>query len=211
MKSKFPSRAIALLILIIIPLGFYFYYKQKIDALPRKAAKLPVLFSAPSFKYKTQLGDTLTNDSLKGSIYVTDFIFTNCRSVCPDLSKVMAQLQQNFVSNGVLKLVSFSIDPSRDSLQALKDYAARYGAAPRKWYFLLGDTATTWNTVEKGFKVSVGYETDTSEAGYSFTHTNNLLLVDPEGQVRGIYNGLDPAEVDSLYNHLALLMAAKNL
>ncbi len=85
----------ALLILLIIPLLFYFYYKQKIDELPKHAGKIPVLYQAPAFKFATQYGDTLTADSLKGKFYVADFIFSSCESVCPNLSKVMAQIQQN--------------------------------------------------------------------------------------------------------------------
>ena len=211
MNNKIISRAGALLILIIIPLGFYFYYKQKIDALPKHAEKISTYWDAPSFKYQTQNGDTLTNDSLKGKMYVADFIFTNCPNVCMDLSKTMAQLQQNFVDNGRVKLVSFSIDPARDSLAALKNYALRYGAINGKWYFLRGDTATTWNTIEKGFKVSVGYEHDSTGNGYSFTHSDKLVLVDDKGKVRGFYNGLDKSEMDSLYNNIGLLLAAKAL
>ncbi|HYV93616.1 MAG TPA: SCO family protein [Chitinophagales bacterium] len=207
MKSKVPSRLQMLLIILVIPLGFYFYYKKKIDAIP----KIATYWDAPSFKYATQNGDSLSSDSLKGKVYVADFIFTNCESVCPNLSKTMAQLQQNFIDNGDVKLVSFSIDPARDSIQALKDYAGRYGAIRGKWYFLRGDTTTIWNTVEKGFKVSVGYAHDNTGTGYSFTHSEKLVLVDEKGKVRGFYNGLDKAEMDSLYNGIASLMVAKNL
>lgn len=211
MNNKLFSRLVALLILLIIPLGFYFYYKQKIDALPRRAEKIQSYWDAPSFKYQTQNGDTLTNDSLKGIVYVADFIFTNCPNVCLDLSKTMAQLQQNFITNRRLRLVSFSVDPARDSIAALKDYAQRYGAVRGKWYFLRGDTSSIWNTVEKGFKVSVGYARDSIGTGYSFTHSEKLVLVDDKGKVRGFYNGLDRAEMDSLYNNIGLLLAARAL
>ncbi len=211
MNNKLLSRLLALLILLIIPLGFYFFYKKKIDALPKRAEKIQSFWDAPSFKYATQNGDTLASDSLKGRVYVADFIFTNCPDMCKDLSKTMAQLQQNFTDNARLKLVSFSIDPARDSIPALKDYAARYGAVRNKWYFLRGDTATIWNTIEKGFKVSVGYAHDTTGTGYSFTHSGKLVLVDQDGKVRGFYNGTDKSEMDSLYNNIGLLLAAKAL
>jgi protein SCO1 len=212
MKNKFPSRVLTLLILLIIPLLFFFYYKQKINELPKRADKIPVLYEAPSFKFATQYGDTLTADSLKGKFYVADFIFSSCESVCPNLSKVMAQLQQNFIANPQLSLVSFSIDPARDSAAALRDYAARYGAVRGKWYFLRGDTTQVRTIVENGFKVSVGYAQDSTEAaGYTFTHSSDLLLVDGKGNVRGIYNGVDSADVSLLYNNIGLLIAAKNL
>jgi protein SCO1/2 len=209
--KKTPSRLITLLILLIIPLLFFFYYKKKIDAIPENAKKIPVLFDAPSFHYVTQNGDSLSSDSLKGSIYVADFIFTTCGSVCPELSKTMAQLQQNFKDNPEVKLVSFSIDPVRDSIPALKDYAARYGAMKGKWFFLRGDTTSVWRMAEEGFKVPVVY-TPEGGLGSEFTHTERIALVDMEGKVRGLYNGLDKDQLDSLYNNIGMLIvASKNL
>jgi protein SCO1/2 len=210
MNNKFRSRFFALLIFLIIPLGFYFYYKQKIDALPKRAEKIATFWDAPAFTYATQNGDTLSSDSLKGRIYVADFIFTSCETVCPNLSKTMAQLQENFRENGMVKFVSFSIDPDRDSVPVLKEYADRYGAIKGKWYFLRGDTQTIWNTVEKGYKVSVGYEPGTG-SGYSFTHSEKLVLVDDKGKVRGFYNGTDKADMDTLYNNIASLIVAQTL
>jgi len=203
--KKLQSRLIAVLILLIIPLLFFFYYKKKIDAIPKRAKNIPVLWEAPSFKYATQFGDSLSSDSLRGSIYVADFIFTSCASVCPELSKTMAQIQQNFVSNPEIKLVSFSIDPMRDSIPALKDYADRYGAVKGKWYFLRGDTTTVWKMAEEGFKVPVVF-TPEGGLGSEFTHTERIALVDVEGKVRGLYNGTDPAQMDSLYNNIGMLI-----
>lgn len=204
--TKLQSRLTAAFILLIIPLMFFFYFKSKVDKIPSKAEKIATYWQAPAFSYATQNGDTLNSDSLLGKIYVVDFIFTSCQSVCPNLSKTMAQLQQNFEENGMLKLVSFSIDPLKDSVPVLKEYAERYGAKSNKWYFLRGDTSSIWNTIEKGFKVSVGYAAD-SAGGYTFTHTEKLVLVDSHGMVRGFYNGLDKAEVDSLYQNIGLLLA----
>lgn len=205
--AKFRSRLLAFCILLFIPLIFFFYFKKKIDAIPGKAAEIQTYWAAPSFSYRNQFGDTLNSESLKGNVYVADFIFTSCETVCPNLSKTMAQLQQNFEDNGRFKLLSFSIDPMRDSVSVLKEYAERYGAKPDKWHFLLGDTATIWKTIEEGYKVSVGYAPD-SLGGYSFTHTERLVLVDANGMVRGFFNGLDRAEVDTMYNSIAMLLAS---
>jgi protein SCO1/2 len=206
--KKLRSRFIAVLILLIIPLLFFFYYKKKIDAIPKRAKNIPVLWEAPSFKYATQFGDSLSSDSLKGSIYVADFIFTSCASVCPELSKTMAQIQQNFVDNPEIKLISFSIDPIRDSIPALKDYADRYGAVKGKWYFLRGDTSAVWKMAEEGFKVPVVF-TPEGGLGNEFTHTERIALVDVDGKVRGLYNGTDPAQMDSLYNNIGMLIVER--
>jgi protein SCO1/2 len=207
--NKFLSRSIALLILLVIPLLFFFYYKQKVDALPHRADALPIYWPAPSFSFETHGGGTLSGDSLSGSIYVANFIFTSCQSVCPALSQTMAQIQQNFIQKENIKLVSFSIDPDRDSIPVLKEYAASYGAKPGKWYFLRGERQTVWDMAQTGFKIPVVY-TPEGGAGNEFTHSERIVLVDAEGNIRGFYNGLDRADVDSLYNDLAALLVSSN-
>jgi len=207
MKNLF-QKLIAAIILFGFPFGFYYYYKHKLEDLPKQAEQVQTFWDAPAFKYATPYGDSLSSDSLKGKIYVADFIFTNCQSFCPDLSRTMAQLQETFKGNDNVKLVSFSIDPARDSLAALKQYAENYGAIRGKWYFLRGDTSTIWNTIEKGFKVSVGYQRDTIPPGYDFTHTDRLVLVDANGKIRGLFHGTgdEKDQIDSLNNSIAKLM-----
>ena len=203
--NKIVSRVVALTILIGFPVGFFIYYKQKIDALPNKQKEVPTFWNAPSFKYATQNGDSLSSDDLKGFVYVADFIFTNCEGVCPALSQTMSLIQLNFKKDDRLKLVSFSVDPARDSIPVLKEYANRYGAIDGKWYFLRGDTQTVWNMAQQGFKVPVVY-TPEGGKGNEFTHTERIVLVDEEGTIRGFYNGLDKQMMDTFYNNLASIL-----
>lgn len=203
--NKFTSRFVAFIILVVFPLGFFFYYKQKIDALPNRQKEVRVFWDAPAFNYPTQNGDTLNSNELKGHAYVADFIFTNCKGVCPNLSKTMSLIQLNFKNDDRLKLVSFTVDPDRDSIPVLKEYANRYGAIPDKWYFLRGDKQTVWSMAEQGFKVPVVYTPEGGQ-GAEFTHTEKIVLVDEDGKIRGFYNGLDKQMMDTFYNNLASIL-----
>lgn len=203
--NKFTSRLVAFIILVVFPLGFFFYYKQKIDALPNRQKEVRVFWDAPAFNYPTQNGDTLHSDELKGHAYVADFIFTNCEGVCPNLSKTMSLIQLNFKNDDRLKLVSFTVDPDRDSIPVLKEYANRYGAITDKWYFLRGEKQTVWSMAEQGFRVPVVY-TPEGGKGAEFTHTEKIVLVDEDGKIRGFYNGLDKQMMDTFYNNLASIL-----
>ncbi len=205
MNRQFYSRAVALLILLGFPLGFFFYYKQKIDALPHQAKTVQTFWNTPYFKYQTQNGDSLSADDLKGFIYVADFIYTNCGSMCPNLSKTMSDIETNFTDNQKLKLVSFSVDPERDSVPALKQYAARFGARDGKWYFLRGQKDSVLRMAEEGFKLPV-VANDHPMAGDEFAHSERIVLVDANGMIRGFYNGFEKDRVDSLNNNIAKLL-----
>lgn len=206
MSSKSIRQGLIAIIILGLPFAFFFYYKQKINQLPHIADSIPVYWPAPSFKYQTQNGDTLSSDSLKGYLYVADFIYTSCGSICPDLSQKMSEVQLNFKDNARVKLVSFSIDPQNDSLPVLKDYAARFGAIKNKWYFLRGEEHTVWNMAEQGFKLPVVANDTASNVMNKFIHTGRIVLVDEKGQVRGMYNALQRDEMDSLYNSMAQLL-----
>src|SRR5215831_6779416 len=106
MSPKSFRRALIAIIILGLPFAFFFYYKQKINQLPHIADSIPVYWPAPSFKYQTQNGDSLTSDSLKGELWVADFIYTSCGSICHDLSQKMSELQLNFKDNPKVKLVS---------------------------------------------------------------------------------------------------------
>ncbi|MBK6482871.1 MAG: SCO family protein [Chitinophagaceae bacterium] len=203
--NKYLSRLMALVILIGFPLGFFFYYKQKVDALGEQQKEVPVFWDAPAFSFQTQNGDTLSASDLKGHAYVADFIFTNCEGVCPKLSQTLSLVQLNFKNDKRLKLVSFTVDPDRDSIPVLKEYAKRYDAIDGKWYFLRGEKETVWKMAQEGFKVPVVY-TPEGGKGNEFTHTERIVLVDQDGKIRGFYNGLDKQMMDTFYNNLASIL-----
>ncbi|MCS6991891.1 MAG: SCO family protein [Chitinophagales bacterium] len=205
MNRRWLLRISAFLIVIGLPLVFFLYWKHRLDQAPREADQIPVLWPMPEFRSPYSERDSLSNQDLRGSVVVIDFIFTNCGSICPQLSMTMRQIQESFRNDDRVVLVSFTIDPLRDTFPVLRQYAARYGAISGKWFFLRPDTSTLRFLTNEGFKVPVVH-TPEAGYGYEFTHTNRLVLVDAMGQIRGFYDGLDKQSIDQLYDDIGRLL-----
>lgn len=197
-------------IVLGIPLLFFLYWKHRLDQAPQEAEQIPVLWPAPEFRMAYSEHDTLSGADLLGKVVVADFIFTHCGSICPQLSMTMRQIQESFRNDDRVVLLSFTIDPERDSFPVLRDYASRYGAISGRWYFLRADTSVVWRLAAEGFRVPVVY-TPEGGLGFEFTHTNRLVLIDSRGQVRGLYNGLEKESVDQLYNDIGRLLIQMRL
>jgi protein SCO1/2 len=142
---------------------------------------LPVLWSVPSYQLVDQDGRTRTPDELRGSVWVADFIFTSCKSVCPVLSAKMVQVQRA-IADPRLRFVSFSVDPERDSPEALHAYAKRWAPDETRWT-LLATTKESLAALTKGMKTLVEPQADPDAT----VHSAELFLIDAKGQVRGLY------------------------
>jgi protein SCO1/2 len=145
-------------------------------------APLPVLWPVPSYRLVDQDGRTRTPDELRGSVWVADFIFTSCKSVCPVLSAKMVQVQRA-IADPRLKFVSFSVDPERDTPEALKTYARRWAPDETRWT-LLANTKESLAALTKGMKTFVDPQADPDAT----VHSAELFLIDGQGQVRGLYS-----------------------
>ena len=176
--------------------------------------RLPTLFEAPDFALVDQTGDTLRSEELAGRAWVAHFFFTNCEGVCPLTTARMAALRDSLAADGHLgdgvRLVSISVDPARDSVAALRDYAARFGGSPpSEWAFLTGDSpGSVRRLLQDGFKVMAHAPpaaADTS-GDYQVNHSPRLELVDPEGRVRGAYDATDADAIERLREDLATLL-----
>ncbi len=202
-KSSFG--VIAAAIILIAPFGFWLYYD--VYKHPHAESRLKEYYQVPFFKLVNQSGDTVTSDDLKGYVYVTDFFFTSCTSICPKLSKRISEMQKNYKDEQRLKFVSITVDPVRDSVATLKKYAEKFGAVANKWNFLTGDKDSIYRLGEKGFYLSV---VDSANGEEQYTHDSHLVLVDGTGMIRGYYKVLeDSTEMDSLYNNIERLLIEK--
>jgi len=203
-RNRVVGIVVVAFLLIALPASFFYFFSSKVPPPPPAPHKFG---PAPAFMLKHQDGGTLSNDDLKGYIYVADFFFTHCNSVCPKLSQLMNKMQESYKTEPRMRFVSFTIDPLRDSVPVLKAYANQYGALSDKWYFLTGDAHYIRDTIaEKGFKVPVVPDGGTSD---QFTHTDRFVLVDGAGQIRGYFNVMDPPQTDSLYNMIERLLVEK--
>ena len=206
MKRNTLAAILAVAVLLVgLPLGFFFYFKSKTPTPPPAPKEF---FAAPNFVLTDQQGHTVSSDDLKGFIYVSDFFFTTCKTVCPQMSEQMAKVQEAYKSQPRVRLLSFTVNPEVDSVPVLKEYAARYGAFPDKWYFLTHDSASYLrdSVIVKGFKVPA--VPDNADPG-QFTHTDRFVVVDGDGIVRGLYDVLEPGQVDSMFNHIERLLVEK--
>lgn len=140
------------------------------------------------FTHYNQDSIPITNESLKEYIYVTDFFFTSCPSICPRVMKEMLKIYNEVKDDPQVKLVSFSIDPKRDTVKKLKLYADNLGIDHNKWYFLTGDKDSTLELANTYF---VAAFEDASVPG-GFDHSGKIILVDKEGHVRSFSEGTDP-------------------
>lgn len=174
----------------------------------RTADDLPVLATVPDFTMTNRDGRTVTRDDLRGQPWVADFIFTNCKAICPIMTLRMAEVQSSLDSAPIfkdVKLVSISVDPEHDTPAAMAEFAERYDAHPERWLFLTGEAQeTVWTLVQEGFQLPLDATPD--NAAMPISHSSRFVLVDAHGRIRGYYSSTDGQ--DDLLEDLATLIAA---
>ncbi len=178
-------------------------------ALPHPAeptAALPVLFDAPPFKLTDADGRPFDSTSLRGTVWVADFVYTTCTSFCPQMTAGFADLQQETANTPAVQLVSFTVNPDVDTPAVLKQYAALHRADPARWHFLTGDRATMWD-LSIGMKLSA----DVGDSAMQVMHSSHYLLVDQKGRVRGVYDFKDDGYVTKIAADARRLLAGKTL
>ena len=144
--------------------------------------------SVPDFTLMNQDGKNFGSADLRGKIWIADFIYTTCPGPCPMISNRMSELQEPLKKTDV-HLISFSVDPVKDTPQVLRGYAEKLGAEQGRWDFLTGPQSTIYNLSRDGFKLAVG-----EEKGVPI-HSTRMILVDRHGAIRGYY---DAAEADAM-------------
>jgi cytochrome oxidase Cu insertion factor (SCO1/SenC/PrrC family) len=143
------------------------------------------------FSLTERSGRTVTDQDLRGSVWVASFIFTRCNGPCPAVTSTVARLQSELKDEAGVKFVTFTVDPKRDDLSTLREYANARGADPERWLFLTGDEETIHTLLREQFKQAVGRKDDPdTKPGDEFSHSSRIMVVDREGVIRGIYLGL---------------------
>src|SRR5262245_39763808 len=148
----------------------------------RPDGPLPALWPVPAYQLVDQEGKTRTPEELRGSVWVADFIFTSCKSICPVLTAKLVQVQRA-IPDARLKFVSFSVDPERDTPEALRAYARRWAPDEARWT-LLATTKESLAKLTKGMKTFVEPQADPDAT----IHSGELFLIDEQGRVRGLYS-----------------------
>ena len=150
--------------------------------------------NVPEFTLINQAGKNFGSSDLRGKIWIADFIYTTCPGPCPMISSRMSELQRPLEKTDV-HLVSFSVDPAKDTPQVLRGYAEKLQAEPGRWDFLTGPQSTIYNLSRNGFKLAVSDGSD--EKGIP-VHSTRMILVDRHGAIRGYYDAVEPDAVTKL-------------
>lgn len=135
----------------------------------------------PDFSFINQDGDTITNEDYLGKVYIVEFFFTTCPSICPVMSRNLVTLQEEFKDSGDFAIASFTIDPEHDTPEVLKQYAENYGVTNPDWHFLTGDREEIYELANTGFGIYANAD-ETVPGG--FAHSGLFALIDKEGYVR---------------------------
>ncbi len=161
-------------------------------------------YKVGQFEHLNQDSIIINNAKMADYIYVVDFFFTSCPSICPKVMKEMLKINEATKNEPMVKLVSFTIDPKRDNVAKLKFYADNLDVDHNKWYFLTGDKEKTYALAETYFMPTP--REDASVPG-GFDHSGKLILVDKEGHVRSFSEGTDPSETPKIINDINRLIA----
>ncbi|SFU68578.1 protein SCO1/2 [Pustulibacterium marinum] len=160
------------------------------------------------FKLINQNGDTITEKDYDGKIYVADFFFTTCPSICPIMTANMADLQTMLKDDEHVKLLSHSVTPAIDSVPQLKKYALEKGVDDSKWNLVTGDKKQIYDLARKSY---LAVKTDGDGGAYDMIHTENFILVDTQKRIRGFYDGTKEEDIEKLFNDIKSLEKEEGL
>ena len=157
------------------------------------------------FELINQNGTPITQNTYADKIYVADFFFTTCPTICPIMTKNMAQIQGSILDDSDVMLLSHSVTPNIDSVAQLKKYALEKGVVDSKWNLVTGDKKQIYELARKSY---LAVKTDGDGGPYDMIHTENFILVDKERRIRGFYDGTNPEEIEKLLDDLEILKAS---
>ena len=155
------------------------------------------------FSLTNQNGETITQDDYKNKIYVADFFFTTCGTICPVMTSNMKKVQDAILLDNDIKLLSHTVMPKIDTVAQLKRYAVEKGVLSNKWNLVTGSKKEIYNLARKSYLVAK-YD-PTKEDGYGLVHTENFVLVDKKKSIRGMYDGTDDEDIDRLLEDIKIL------
>ncbi|GBF18308.1 MULTISPECIES: SCO family protein [Arenibacter] len=157
------------------------------------------------FALTNQNGKLVTQKDYENKIYIADFFFTTCPTICPIMTKNMAGIQDKILNDENVMLLSHSVTPDIDSVPQLKKYALEKGVKDSKWNLVTGDKQQIYELARKSY---IAVKTDGDGGPYDMIHTENFILVDKERRIRGFYDGTDSEEMEKLLSDLEILKSS---
>lgn len=155
------------------------------------------------FSLTNQNGETVTQEDFKGKVYVADFFFTTCPTICPKMTENMGELQKAFKTDDRVMLLSHTVTPEIDSVPVLAEYARKKNVIDHKWHLVTGDKKQIFDLARRSY---LAVKMGSPEERYDMVHTENFVLVDQKRRVRGFYDGTDAEEMERLINDIRWLL-----
>lgn len=171
--------------------------------IPEEDESLVTFHRIPPFQFINQEGASITEKTFENKIYVTDFFFASCQGICPKMTSNMMILQEEFMTDDEVLLLSHSVTPDLDSVPVLGNYAEHYGINSNTWHLVTGSKKEIYQLGRKYYFVEedLGLKKEDDE----FLHTENFVLIDKSGHIRGIYNGLNKTSIRQLITDIYTL------
>lgn len=194
----------------------YYYDSVITKSVDGKTTTDTLWHKTENVKLINQLGNTVSLNDIQNKVIVADFFFTRCPSICPTMTKNMSKLQKSFskltegrrtIDSSAVRFLSFSVDPERDSVEALKNYADKFGVNHDNWWMLTGPKKTIYDFALNEMKMGL---VDGESSDTSFIHSQKFVLLDRDHVVRGYYDGLDTLALRKLAEDIGLLMLEKD-
>ena len=157
------------------------------------------------FSLTNQNGETITQKNYQDKIYVADFFFTTCQTICPIMTKNMVAVQTAFIADNEVKILSHTVTPDIDTVAQLKRYAIEKGVNTSKWNLVTGDKKQIYELARKSY---LAVKDDGNGGPFDMIHTENFMLIDKERQIRGFYDGTDMKEIERLIDDIKTLKAS---
>ena len=211
MKVKFNYNWLLILIPVIFIVWYLFREKQDKPLTylpyfgPKHALKVndTTYHFIPDFEFTNQFNEKVTQTTLKNKIYVTEYFFTTCQSICPVMNTNLERVYKEFKDKPEFMIVSHTVDPEMDTVPVLMEYAKKHGVVSKKWLFLTGEKPKLYDIARKGYLLNA--EEGTGDAD-DFIHTQNFALIDKDKHIRGFYDGTDSLEINRLIQDVKLLL-----
>lgn len=217
MKIKFINLFLLVVAAAVFVYAFFVYDNNKpIRYLPvygqksyeSKNGKTDTTYhTIQDFSFVNQDGQTVTQKTFENSVYVTDFFFTTCHTICPVMSTQMERVAEKFKGNPEVKFLSHTVDPDIDTVEQLKRYAVQHNADASQWMMVTGDKKALYDIARTSYLLDASQGDGGPD---DFIHTQNFALIDKDKRIRGYYDGTDTTEVNRLMKDIELLLAEYN-
>ncbi|MEO9480849.1 MAG: SCO family protein [Maribacter dokdonensis] len=213
--AKFKIFGIVLLVLSVIIIYLFYNALQPVKLLPvyspamvnselvaEEIQHVRKYHTIADFSLTNQNGEIITQEDYKGKIYIADFFFTTCPTICPIMTKNMVDLQRALGKDSDVMLLSHSVTPEIDSVTQLKKYAIEKGVNDRNWNLVTGDKKQIYELARKSY---LAVKTDGDGGPFDMIHTENFILVDKDKRIRGFYDGTKKEDMDKIMADIEIL------